>query len=127
MRRVWRYSVRTMAAALLSCGVLTGTADADGPRELQVIAKKYEFVPARLEVVQGETVRIVVRSEDGKHGFGIKLLDVKTEVPKTGEPTTIEFVAAESGEFEITCTQWCGKGHKTMKGLLVVRARGGSQ
>jgi cytochrome c oxidase subunit 2 len=119
--------MRLMAAALLSCGVLTGAADADGPREFQVIAKKYEFVPARLEVVQGETVRIVVRSEDSKHGFGIKLLDVKTEVPKTGEPATVEFVADEIGEFEITCTQWCGKGHKSMKGLLIVSARGGSQ
>ena len=127
MARVRRYPVRMMAIALISCGVLAGAAGADGPRELQVIAKKYEFVPARLEVVQGETVRIVVRSEDSKHGFGIKQLDVKTEVPKTGEPATIEFVADEAGEFEITCTQWCGKGHKKMKGLLVVRPRGGSQ
>jgi cytochrome c oxidase subunit 2 len=119
--------MRVVTAVLLSCGVLAGVALADGSRELQVIAKKYEFVPARLEVVQGETVRIVVRSEDSKHGFGIKELDVKTEVPKTGEPATIEFVADEAGEFEITCTKWCGKGHKTMKGLLVVRPRGGSQ
>jgi cytochrome c oxidase subunit II len=108
-------------------GVLPGAAGGNDPRELQVMAKKYEFVPNRLEVFQGETVRIVIRSEDSKHGFGIKQLDVKTEVPNTGEPATIEFVADEAGEFEITCTKWCGKGHKSMKGVLVVKPRGGSQ
>ena len=127
MRSIRRYSIHAVAAALFVCGAITTSARADGARELQVIAKKYEFVPARLEVTQGETVRVVVRSEDSKHGFGIKELDVKTEVPKTGEPATIEFVAEEAGEFEITCTKWCGKGHKTMKGLLVVKPRGGTQ
>lgn len=122
-----RFFVRGIAAALLCCDLLTGAAGADGPRELQVVARKYEFVPARLEVFQGEAVRIVIRSEDSKHGFGIKQLDMKTEVPKTGEPVTMEFVAEEAGEFEITCTAWCGKGHKTMKGMLVVKPRGGSQ
>jgi cytochrome c oxidase subunit 2 len=127
MKSFRRYSTHVTATALLFCGMVAASTRADGSREMQVVAKKYEFVPARLEVVQGETVRIVVRSEDGKHGFGIKQLDVKTEVPKTGEPATIEFVADEAGEFEITCTKWCGKGHKKMKGLLVVTPRGGSQ
>jgi cytochrome c oxidase subunit 2 len=95
-------------------------------REFHVTAKKFEFAPARLEVTQGDTVRIVITSADGKHGFGIKELDVKTEVPKTGEPATIEFVAQEAGEFEIACTKWCGKGHRKMKGLLVVKPRAGS-
>ena len=127
MGSVGQCSVRAVIAVCLSCGVLVAAASADATRELQVTAKKYEFVPARLEVLQGETVRIVIRSEDSKHGFGIKQLDVKTEVPNTGEAATIEFVADEAGEFEITCTKWCGKGHKSMKGVLVVKPRGGSQ
>jgi cytochrome c oxidase subunit 2 len=121
------FSRPATVVATLACGLLVAIGNSAGrARELHVTAKKYEFEPARLEVMQGETVRIVIRSEDSKHGFGIKELDVNTEVPKTGEPATIEFTAQEAGEFEIKCTKWCGKGHKTMKGLLVVKPRAGT-
>ena len=119
-----RVAVLAAVVCLLAIPARPG---ADDRRELHVTARKYEFSPARLEVTQGEAVRIVITSADSKHGFGIKHLDVKTEVPKTGEPATIEFVAEEAGEFEITCTEWCGKGHKRMKGLLVVKPRMDSQ
>ena len=114
--------VATCACVSIAAVSICGAAS----REFHVTAKRFEFDPARLEVTQGDTVRIVITSADGKHGFGIKELDVKTEVPKTGEPATIEFVAEEAGEFEITCTKWCGKGHKRMKGLLVVKPRAGT-
>ena len=127
MLSVRPFSMRTAGAATLACCLLVPTeAGADGVREFNVVAKKYEFTPSRFEVTQGETVRIVIKSADSKHGFGIKELDVKTEVPKTGDPVTLEFVATEAGEFEIKCTKWCGNGHKKMTGLLVVRPNAGS-
>jgi cytochrome c oxidase subunit 2 len=123
-----RMRLRVAVTAAVACWLaLSAGPGAEAPREIHVTAKKFEFSPARLEVTQGEAVRIVITSADGKHGFGIKQLDVKTEVPKSGQPAAIEFVAEEVGEFEITCTQWCGKGHKTMKGLLVVKPGVGSQ
>jgi cytochrome c oxidase subunit 2 len=118
--------VRSVLAAtvlVLSSLLIRPVVSADGVREFRVTAKKYEFVPARLEVAEGDTVRIVIHSADSTHGIGIKALDVKTEVPKNGEPVTLEFVADQAGEFVITCTKWCGKGHKSMKGTLIVRPR----
>jgi cytochrome c oxidase subunit II len=97
------------------------------PRVIEVLAKRFEFEPARIDVTEGETVRLVVRSADGMHGVGIKKFKVAEEVPRGGEPVTIEFTANAVGEFDIMCSEFCGKGHGGMKGKLVVRAREGGR
>jgi cytochrome c oxidase subunit 2 len=91
--------------------------------EFEVTATKWAFEPARFEVFEGDHVRFIVRSGDSTHGFAIKRLKVKREVPKDGSAVTIEVTAREPGEYEISCSEWCGSGHRRMKALLVVRAR----
>jgi len=97
------------------------------PRVIEVLAKRFEFEPSRIEVEEGETVRLMVRSADGMHGVGIKKFKVAEEVPRGGVPVTIEFTATAVGEFDIMCSQFCGKGHNDMRGKLVVRAREGGR
>ena len=99
----------------------------DEPRVIEVLAKRFEFEPARIEVAEGETVRLVVRSADGMHGVGIKKFKIAEEVPRGGVPVTIEFTANAVGEFDIMCSEFCGKGHGGMKGKLVVRSREGGR
>ncbi len=96
--------------------------DVAEPRVIDVIVKRYEFVPASIEAVLGEKVRIVVKSGDGLHGFGIKQFNMSKEVAR-GATVTIEFTPDAAGEFPILCTEYCGEGHETMRGLLVVKAR----
>jgi len=91
-------------------------------RVIEITVKRYEFVPPSVEVVQGERVRLVVKSGDGLHGFGIKRFNVSKEIPR-GETVNIDFVADAPGEFPILCTEFCGDGHEQMKGVLVVKAR----
>jgi heme/copper-type cytochrome/quinol oxidase subunit 2 len=91
--------------------------------EFEVVARQFEFVPSRLEVRQGDKVRILVRSEDRNHGLGIRKFKVNKIVPASGKVVTIEFEAKEAGTFEILCSESCGNGHKDMKGTLVVAAR----
>ena len=92
-----------------------------GESTFEVELKRFAFEPERLEVTAGDYVRIVARSADGTHGFAIRKLKVKREIPRGGEPVTIEFVANEPGEYEITCSEYCGTGHAQMKGYLVVK------
>ena len=40
---------------------------------------------------------------------------------KPGKTTTVEFLADKQGEFTIFCSVFCGSGHPTMKGSLVVK------
>jgi cytochrome c oxidase subunit 2 len=96
------------------------------PKVFEVVAKRFSFEPATIDVVEGDTVRLLVRSADGPHGVEIKAFKVKKAVPRAKEgdsPVTIEFVAAAAGEYPILCSEYCGIGHKDMTGTLIVRAK----
>jgi cytochrome c oxidase subunit 2 len=92
------------------------------PRTIEVIARRYAFEPATIEAVEGERLRILVKSGDGLHGFEIKKFKVSKEIPRGSEPVVIEFTASEAGTFPILCSAFCGDGHGDMKGMLVVSA-----
>ena len=115
----------TALVALVSAAVWTvnGAARQDTPREIDVVARRFAFEPARIEVAVGERVRLRVVSADGVHGFEIKKFKVKKEIPRGTTPVVIEFTASEAGEFPILCSEYCGDGHEDMQGQLVVLTR----
>lgn len=88
-------------------------------REFKMTAKKYEFSPNEIRVKQGDRVKLTITALDHTHGIEIKALHVKQKVPR-GEPTSVEFVASEKGTFEFHCSEFCGLGHRGMKGSLIV-------
>jgi cytochrome c oxidase subunit 2 len=103
----------------------TAPADAE-PKIFEVIARRFDFEPATIEVTEGDRVRLIVRSADGPHGVEIKVFKVKKAVPRAkpgDKPVIIDFVATSAGEFPILCSEYCGDGHKDMTGTLVVKAR----
>jgi cytochrome c oxidase subunit 2 len=97
-------------------------ATASAPIVVEVTVKRFEFEPERIEVTEGDHVRLVVRSADGVHGIGIKKFKVDKKIPR-GETVTIDFVAATAGNFPILCSEYCGEGHEDMKGALLVKVR----
>jgi cytochrome c oxidase subunit 2 len=116
----------TTLFAVPARSVAPSVQEATDRRVIEIIAKRYEFVPSSVEVVQGERVRLVVKSGDGLHGFGIKQFDVSKEIPR-GATVNIDFTPDMAGEFPILCTEFCGDGHEQMKGVLVVKAREAGQ
>jgi cytochrome c oxidase subunit II len=94
------------------------------PREIPVVVKRFSFEPARVEVNEGERIRLLVTSGDGVHGVEIKKFKVNKKVPRGGDQVTIDFVASAPGEYPILCSEFCGSGHEEMKGTLVVAAKG---
>lgn len=96
----------------------------EGPRrQLEITASRFHFEPATLEVTEGDRVALTLRSSDGTHGILIPQFKVKATIPKGGAPVTVEFVAAKVGTFPFECSEYCGLGHRQMKGRLVVAAR----
>jgi cytochrome c oxidase subunit 2 len=123
---------RFAAAAVVGMALLFGVtwtsarqdpATASAPRVIEVLAKRFAFVPANIDVTEGERVRLVVKSGDGVHGLAIKRLRVNKLVPRGGETVTIDFVAPAPGTYEILCSEECGEGHDVMSGSLVVKAK----
>jgi len=113
-------------ALLLGAAAMSNQQDpaaASAPRTIEVVAKRFAFEPARIEVTEGEKVRLVVKSGDGVHGVEIKKFKINKKIPRGGDPVTIDFVASSAGEFPILCSEYCGDGHEDMKGMLVVAAK----
>ena len=106
-----------------SRAVVSRTRAQDEPRTIEVTATRFAFEPSRIEVTEGERIKLVVKSGDGVHGVEIKKFKVTKKVPRGGEPVTIEFVASAAGEFPILCSEYCGEGHEDMKGMLIVVAK----
>jgi cytochrome c oxidase subunit 2 len=108
------------ATALAAVLMVRGTAAADRSiHEIQIAASRYVFEPATIHVNAGEPVRVVIRSTDGVHGFSIPTLKIDVQVPKGGDPVTVEFTAPAAGRYEIACSEFCGGGHGHMKAALV--------
>jgi cytochrome c oxidase subunit II len=105
-----------VSAALMS----HRAAAADQPvHELQIVASKFMFEPSTIQVTAGESVRLVVRSKEGTHGFSIPKLRIDVRVPKTGDAVIVEFTAPPAGRYEIACSEFCGSGHGQMKAALI--------
>lgn len=89
-------------------------------RKIEVVAKKFAFEPARIEVRAGEPVEITFRSTDTKHGFVCKELNLEKVVFTKDEPVTVKFTAEKPGTYSFKCARFCGLGHGKMKGEIVV-------
>lgn len=119
---VWRRLITCCACAAVSTTAPAGyrIAAAGHPvHEVQIVASRYAFDPTIVELVAGESVRLVVRSKDGTHGFAIPKLKIDLHLPGSGEPATTEFIAPAAGEYEIACSEFCGRAHGQMKAALV--------
>jgi cytochrome c oxidase subunit II len=87
--------------------------------QIEIVAGKFAFEPATIQVTAGEPVRVVIRSKDTVHGFSIAKLKIDVRIPKGGDPVIVEFVAPTPGRFEIACSEFCGSGHGQMKAALI--------
>jgi cytochrome c oxidase subunit 2 len=108
-----------LVAGLADVPLAARQAAASGVHEFTVTAKQFEFDPSVITVKKGEKVRLMITAIDHNHGFKLEAFDID-QVLKKGDPTLIEFTAAKAGTFEFKCSVYCGKGHRKMKGKLVV-------
>jgi cytochrome c oxidase subunit 2 len=114
------------AVAAIALGDRPSSAQTAEPRIVEVTARRFAFEPSPIEATVGERLQLVIRSADGVHGVEIKKLKIKKEVPRGGEPVTIDFTATTEGNFPILCSEYCGNGHGDMTGMLIVRSASGA-
>lgn len=111
-----------VAGIVLAAAWFAVAAQEPEPRVIDITARRFVFEPSEIQVSVGERVRLLVRSADGVHGLEIKKFNLNKEIPRGGAPVAIEFTATEEGRFPIACSEYCGKDHDAMTGLLIVSA-----
>ncbi len=83
-------------------------------------ARQWEFSPAVITVNQGDRVQLNVTSTDVQHGISILTFGVSANL-QPGKTVTLDFIADKKGTFSMVCSVFCGAGHGSMKGSLIVQ------
>jgi cytochrome c oxidase subunit 2 len=82
-------------------------------QEIEIHAKKFEFVPAEITLKQGVPVKLKLVSDDVEHSLVIAGLGVKQDM-KVGQPAEITVTPTATGDFKGDCGVFCGIGHGKM-------------
>jgi heme/copper-type cytochrome/quinol oxidase subunit 2 len=86
-------------------------------RELQIVAKKWNFNPTNFVVNAGDNVKLSIIAQDLTFTFAIVDLGVEQEV--SGQ-SLVEFTPSEPGTYEYSCSSCSGVQASVMKGTLTV-------
>lgn len=89
------------------------------PLRIEVVARKFEFMPAEITVPVGRPVTLVLNSLDFTHGFSLPEFALRGDcVP--GKTIELSFTPNRPGRFGFVCDNFCGEGHDEMSGVLIV-------
>lgn len=90
--------------------------------EVYVVARQFFFEPGSSEpirVPEDSTVTFYVTTPDVIHGFALAGTNVNAMIIP-GQVTKMTVHFDEPGEYGIVCNEYCGSGHHTMEGQVIV-------
>jgi cytochrome c oxidase subunit 2 len=105
--------------SMTGCGKRTPTYAGPPDTVRQIVMKKWEIDPDRVEVPQGARVELVVTSMDVEHGIAVPGLGIREPV-QPEHPAVIRLLAQTPGVYPMRCSVLCGRGHDQMSGVIVV-------
>jgi len=91
------------------------------PRTIELVAKRFEYVPKEVPLKVGERVIIAIKSLDFVHGMNIPDLNKRLDLVP-GRITQLELQPTAPGVIEFVCDNFCGDKHEEMHGSFVVSA-----
>ncbi len=72
-----------------------------------------------LKLRKGQTYRLHISSLDLQHGFSLQPVNMNFQV-LPGYDHVLTVTPTEAGEYHIICNEYCGIGHHTMTGKIIV-------
>src|SRR5262249_26158146 len=80
-RRIPVKSARFLALAFVTLAAMsTAAGAAEEPRVIAISARRFEFSPSTITLKKGETVKLVVTSEDVTHGLFLRTLKIDSDL-----------------------------------------------
>ena len=107
------------AVVLVSGCTSSTTTTQTSVKEFSITASEWAWDPSTITVKQGDTVKLALTSIDVTHGLSIPAFNVNKQITP-GATARVEFVADKKGTFPFACSVFCGSGHGSMTGKLVV-------
>ncbi len=90
------------------------------PREITLLASQWRYSPGIVMVNQGDSVTLILKTDDVVHGFYLDGYGISRGV-LPGQTTEIHFVATKAGRWMFRCSTTCGPFHPYMTGWLRVQ------
>ncbi|WYU86575.1 cytochrome C oxidase subunit II [Paenibacillus sp. FSL H8-0283] len=84
--------------------------------ELVIKASNYEFDQPEYHLKKGVPVNIVYKNENGNHGILVPELNLQLDTRNSSKVITPD----KAGEFEMSCSVFCGSGHSSMISKIIV-------
>lgn len=109
-----------IVGAALALVSISNVASAAGVKKITLKAKKYDWIPASIQVKVGQPVELTLVSLDVPHAISSQDLGIPSTHFKKNQPAKVTFTPAETGTFRFKCSKYCGGGHKRMLGQIVV-------
>ncbi|MFT8244733.1 cytochrome c oxidase subunit II [Roseomonas sp. BN140053] len=127
----WTFAILLLALFIFSWASVTelGALRPDPEAiEIHVVAKQWMWKTQHpngareidaLHVPRGETVRLLMTSQDVIHSFFVPAFRIKQDV-LPGRITSLQFRATAVGEYPLFCAEYCGTLHARMGGTVTV-------
>lgn len=110
---------RRILAGAVAAGVVGLGVRAAEERVIKVKVHRFAFEPAEIALAKGEPVTLEFTTADVFMGFNAPDLGVRTDIVP-GKAMRLRFTPAKAGTFPFLCDVFCGDGHETMSGKIVV-------
>ncbi|MCK9481145.1 MAG: c-type cytochrome [Bacteroidia bacterium] len=83
-----------------------------------LLAEMWRFSPAMI-LIKDQSYNFHIASKDLVHGFSLQPVNMNFQI-YPGYDYVLKFTPTETGEFKIVCNEFCGIGHHTMIGKIIV-------
>jgi cytochrome c oxidase subunit II len=108
------------STGILVCAALgAGFAARGEDKVIRVTARKFVFTPNEIALKKGEPVVIELSTLDVFMGFNVPELKVRSDIVP-GKVMRLSLTPDRAGTFTFLCDVFCGDGHETMSGKIVV-------
>jgi cytochrome c oxidase subunit 2 len=114
-RRMLGASSGVLVLVALGAGISARGAE----KVIRVTARKFVFTPNEIALKKGEPVVIELATQDVFMGFNVPELKVRSDIVP-GKVMRLSLTPDRAGTFVFLCDVFCGDGHETMSGKIVV-------
>jgi cytochrome c oxidase subunit 2 len=119
-RRVLIGLCQTAALVVLG-GRFRRDALAESQNTVEILVRRFEFVPHEMTLTVNQSVTLNLRSVDFIHGFNLPDLGIRADL-LPGMVTPVPITPSQIGTLEFHCDNFCGEGHERMNGRFIVTA-----
>lgn len=102
------------AVPAISQEVVDLTDQSGDVKEVTITNEGYNYMPSRIRVNVGDTVRLTYENGGGFHDWVLDEFDASTRRISGGSTATIEFTADQAGTFEF----YCSVGNHRARGMV---------